>query len=255
MSLRPAVNKSVGAALAAGRGAMLACAAVKATPSIGPGWVALALAVAGQGCSHAGNTPGGTTTGAGPAAQIVDAGFYTLTVLEPTPSGSCDVHATQPSQFVDATAQWGLSGVSMTTLHSVDLDHDGYPDLVLFSDVNEREPIPTFYDGGFHNLPDGGFDCDVRVLMNRPAPDGGRQFVDETLDSGLFQIRGGSSTEYRTTYDATFADVDNDGNVDVLAWIAYGTNPKNIDAGWGRDRNEVLINDGQGHFHLAPSRT
>ncbi len=83
--------------------------------------------------------------------------------------GSCDPHAEQPSTFVDATADWGLSGVAMNNVDTVDLDHDGYPDLIVFSgNADQREVIPSFWDGGFHNQPDGGFLWDVGVLMNRP---------------------------------------------------------------------------------------
>ena len=135
----------------------------------------------------------------------------------------------------------------------MDLDHDGYPDLIVFSgNQDQREAIPTFWDGGFHNLPDGGFNWDVGVLMNRPNPAGGRIFVDETAQSGLFQVRGGSTTEYRMTQLAAVADVNNDGNLDVFCGVDLDPNNADFDAGFAQDPNEILLNDGLGHFTLAP---
>ena len=152
--------------------------------------------------SNAGKTMGSSggsgapTDGPLAAGTIVDAGLYTLTVLGQAMGGSCDPHAEQPSTFVDATDDWGLTGVAMDNVDTVDLDHDGYPDLIVFSgNADQREVIPSFWDGGFHNLPDGGFLWDVGVLMNRPKSDGGRMFVDETAQSGLFQTRDSSTTE------------------------------------------------------------
>src|SRR5262245_23534720 len=78
------------------------------------------------------------TTGI-PPGTVVDEGLYSLTVLAPQPSGQCDVHAEQPSAFSDATADWGLAGVAMGGFYAADLDHDGYPDLIVLSgNQNER---------------------------------------------------------------------------------------------------------------------
>ncbi|MHB8417477.1 MAG: CRTAC1 family protein [Myxococcales bacterium] len=190
---------------------------------------------------------------AGPFAPgtVLDAGLYTVTVLAPASPGSCDVHDQQPVQFTDATAQWGLSGVAMTGVVAADLDHDGYPDLIVFSGAqDQREEIPTFWDGGFHNLPDGGFNWDVGVLMNRPNAAGGRTFVDETAQSGLFQLRGGSTTEYRMAQLAAVADVNGDGNPDVYTGIVVDPNADPT-ASFNQDHDEIMINDGRGHFDFA----
>jgi hypothetical protein len=183
---------------------------------------------------------------------VVDAGGYTLTVLAPAPAGSCDVHASQPTHYTDTTAQWGLSNVAMGGFYSVDLDHDGYSDLVVLSSAQDRrQPIPTYDDAGVpHNLPDGGYQQDVGVYMNRPVA-GGRTFVDETQKSGLFQTRDGSTTEYRLTDMVTFADVNNDGFIDAYSGINYDPNNTDTTSSFNSDRNELLLNDGHGHFMLA----
>ncbi|HEX7603443.1 MAG TPA: VCBS repeat-containing protein, partial [Polyangiaceae bacterium] len=181
------------------------------------------------------NPPGGLAPG-----TVVDEGNYKLTVLPPVTAGACDVHAEHPSHFTDATAKMGLSTVAMSGFYAADLDHDGYPDLVLLSGAqNKRETI-------------GSPTPDVLVLMNRPAQGGGRTFVDETDKSGLFRTRDGSATEYRMTHIVSMADLNNDGNLDVFAGINYDPNNKDTTSSFNQDRDEILLNDGHGHFGLAP---
>ncbi len=196
--------------------------ALAAVPLALPFFVPLA------GCSSG---PQGPTT--------IDAGAYTLTVLQPTPAGSCNAHAEQPSHFTDNTAAWGLSGVAMGGYYAADLDRDGYPDIVALSGNATRETVP---ENGT-NLPDGGFERDVAVFMNRPNGSGGRAFVDATQESGLFQTRDGSTTQYRVTQIAALADVNGDGALDAFVTVMDTTSA---------DKPEIMLNDGHGHFSLAP---
>ncbi len=89
------------------------------------------------------------------------------------------------------------------------------------------------------------------VLMNRPNGSGGRTFIDATLDSGLFQVRGGgaTATQLRSANVASVGDVDNDGDLDVFSGTYVDPTNPTTDTG---DRSEIMINDGTGHFTLAP---
>jgi hypothetical protein len=155
-----------------------------------------------------------------------------------TDSGpSCDPHGATGTSFVDNTAAWGLTGVTGNRIVSADLDGDGYPDLIVHAIyTNQRETIGTP-----PNL--------VYVLMNRPNGSGGRTFVDATVDSGLFQVRGGSTTQLRSAQIASVGDVDNDGDLDVFSGTYVDPTNPTTDTG---DRSEIMLNDGTGHFTLAP---
>ncbi|MCC6213969.1 MAG: VCBS repeat-containing protein [Polyangiaceae bacterium] len=187
--------------------------------------VAAALAVSSLlGCSDDG----------GPAAAApADAG------VDAAPA--CDPHATVgPPTFSDRTAAWGLAGVRGNRLSTPDLDGDGYPDLVVHRVYsNQRDDLapetPRL----------------VRVSMNRPAPGGGRTFVDRTVESGLFAPREGSGL--RSAQLAVFADVDDDGDLDAFSGTytdpaRVASPPTDADG----DRSELLLNDGTGTFVAGP---
>lgn len=145
--------------------------------------------------------------------------------------------------FLDTTEAWNLGkfGLKVTgnRLTAADLDNDGYPDLVVHAVYgNARQAI---------DVPDGGKRL-VYQLMNRPTPDGmHRQFVDET-GNGLFQVRGGSTTQYRGAHLAVFGDVDNDGDLDAFSGSYNDVTQPMTDT---TDRSEIALNDGTGHFTLA----
>ncbi len=148
------------------------------------------------------------------------------------------------TRFTDATEDWGLGQFGLklagNRLTVADLDSDGYPDLVVHavsSNAAQRK-----------DLPDGGKRL-VWQLMNRPTPDGlRRMFVDET-GNGLFEIPGGSTTRYRSAQLAVFGDVDNDGDLDAFSGTYVDPTKPATDPG---DRSQILLNDGTGHFTLAP---
>jgi hypothetical protein len=209
-------------------------------------------------------TTGGssTTTGGSPMpdsgcpTSSIDAGAYTLTVVCPEKSGAgtCDAHAQIEGglRFTETTADWGIAGLSFGNVYSVDLNGDGYPDLVACGG-GRRQLVAWTDDAGLHNLPDGGYEQLVAVLMNRPNPDGGRMFVDETAQSGLFQLRGGVTAAYREAEIMAFADLNNDGYIDAFSGVAFGApNYPPLPSTLPLDQNEILLNDGQGHFTLAP---
>jgi hypothetical protein len=184
------------------------------------------------------SSPISTTPACG---STIDAGGYALTVLcgDDAGAATCDPHAQTANgpTFAETTADLGLAGLPYGNMYSVDLDGDGYPDLVA-AGGGKRETIGT--------------DQFVAVLMNRPKNGGGRTFVDMTADSGLFQVRGGSTTEYREADVMAFADVNNDGFIDAFSAITFAApNYPPLPPTLPADQNEILLNDGHGHFTLA----
>ncbi len=165
-------------------------------------------------------------------APVPDAGV-------PDTSPTCDVHANAGTTFVDSTQDWGLAPIVGNRIASADLDGDGYPDLVIHavsSNLRQKVGAPPVL---------------VSVLMNRPRANGnGRQFVDATAESGFFQVRGGSTTEYRSAHLASFGDVDNDGDLDAFSGTYVDPTKAGTDPG---DRSEIMLNDGKGKFTLAPT--
>lgn len=135
---------------------------------------------------------------------------------------------------------WGLDSVLGKRLATADIDNDGYADLVVWQDVvNTRSNLdasPPFYQ--------------ARVLMNRPRPGGGRRFVDATRESNLLAIRAGGYG--RMVQTVAFADVDNDGDLDVYTGTMPTAMPAMGQMADTGDRGTILLNDGRGVFALGP---
>jgi len=199
----------------------------------------------------------------GGALVVIDAGRYLLTVLPAaTSTPTCDPHHEQPSQFTETTLDWNISPAGLSDCQAAfataDLDGDGYPDLIFYGGhgcgLTPRESIPTIWDGGPHNLPDGGFIQYVGVWFNRPNPDGGRMFVDGTEESGLLAIPGGPPGQYRSLGGVVIGDVNNDGFPDVVAIVDSDSTVLDggFDKSFSTDVTEIALNDGTGHFTFAP---
>ncbi len=137
------------------------------------------------------------------------------------------------------TAEWGLEGLKGVKMSAADLDGDGYPDLV----VQDASP--------FQRSDFASGEVVHRVLMNVEGEEGSRVFADKTEESGLFSVReDDGSRQGRASQIHVFADVDNDGDLDAFAGAYHDRNNEGSDPG---DRSEILLNDGTGHFKLAPT--
>jgi hypothetical protein len=150
---------------------------------------------------------------------------------EAPPPARCKAPATLPATglFRDVTEELGLSGVQAIRVAAVDLDNDGWTDLVFHWASAGRDAPPTTYM--------------KRVFMNKKG-----KFVDATAESGLLDSRDGPGTG-RFSHLMVFGDVNNDGFVDVFDGTYQDGNAKPPAS---NDVSEIWLNDGKGHFTMAP---
>ena len=142
------------------------------------------------------------------------------------------VQQTRAQVFTDVTAEAGLTGRSGARLAACDVNGDHYPDLL----IHERS------DWGAGDWWDNSV-----LLLNQPgAVPGTRTFVDVTMASGIRANRDGTPVG-RHADAGMFADVDNDGDLDLFT-LAYLHRSYTLPS----DGNDLLLNDGAGHFTLAP---
>jgi hypothetical protein len=141
--------------------------------------------------------------------------------------------------FTNVSDQWlgTVDGTRMVgnVLASVDLNEDGYPDLVAHNGDRYRDRLDADPPRRYK-----------RVLINEAAPGGGRRLVDFTDESGLTATRDASELG-RASGFAIFADVNNDGHLD-----AFTGTPVHGDYEDHGDRSEILLGAGDGTFTLAP---
>lgn len=147
------------------------------------------------------------------------------------PDPKCKAPAALPSGawFTDITAESGLADVESIRISAVDVDGDGLPDLMVHGALSARDTAAA---------------PKKRLFMNR----GGR-FEETTAESGLLDSRDGPATG-RLGNLAIFADVDNDGDLDLFNGTYIDENTEAVAA--QKDRSEILLNDGKGHFTFAP---
>lgn len=134
--------------------------------------------------------------------------------------------------FEDVSGAVGLDSVPAWRLYVADVDGDRYPDLVIINGINKRGQLSLW-----RNVADPS--------SEDPAD---RMFVDMTEESGINANTNPEITDGRVADVGALADVDNDGDVDlVTARFYYSVDAFTME----EDRAAVMLNDGTGHFtHL-----
>lgn len=178
-----------------------------------------------------------------PMGPVVDAGPPPPDLAPPPPICKTPPPLPQNGWFVDVTDTM-LNQPNpevkayAVNLHAADLDGDGYPDLISTGTSGKRDPagMPMMRTRF--------------VWMNRPDPSDPsgqkRVFRDETDASHLADTPDGKGG-YNFGV-ANIGDVNDDGFPDVVVGGAWDQQDLK-----DNDPGNVMLNDGKGHFHRAPS--
>ncbi len=142
---------------------------------------------------------------------------------------------TLPDLFTNITGECGLAGVPSFRLAVADINGDAFPDLITHAQSDET--TGDVLDKQF-------------VYLNVPGDEIGnphsRKYIDFTEESNIRANRDGN-LDGRHSSSAIFGDVDNDGDLDMFT-VVYVHRNYTLNLG----TNELLLNDGSGHFSLAP---
>jgi enediyne biosynthesis protein E4 len=176
--------------------------------------------------------------------------FACAAVVDSVPAGPVELPAGVVAQFschgnaagydeahpayLAATEAWGLEGVTAANAVALDLDMDGWPDLLASESPHDTRDDPE--QGIWHHA----------VMMNREVS-GRRAFVNETAQSGLFVGADGKPGSGHSLYVG--ADVDGDGDLDLFAGRFHDAGKDDVTG----ERNTIFLNDGAGHFSRVPS--
>jgi enediyne biosynthesis protein E4 len=171
----------------------------------------------------------------GTARQLAPEGLTAIRALDAAPKGECGDAAAPWTAghraFVDTTFQHSLGGVRGVRLSAPDFDGDGLPDLAVRLGGSTPDDFAQ---------PDGG----ARTWLLRNAGDGG--FEDLTVSSGVRQTRSRPANVGRPGEVWAFADVDNDGDLDLYTGVGSASGSP-----LGGETAELLLNVGGGTFILS----
>lgn len=162
---------------------------------------------------------------------------------QPQPICKAGARLNSPPFFADRSEQMGLRSpyeITGNRLMSCDINSDTFPDLIVHHvGANDRdEPLGT--PPRFKRW----------VMLNVDAG-GRRKFENYTIESNYTVIRGEEALVGRACHFAICADIDNDGDNDLFSGTYVNSSP-DADPPDPGDRSELLLNDGEGHFQLAP---
>ncbi|MCP4661798.1 MAG: CRTAC1 family protein, partial [bacterium] len=129
-----------------------------------------------------------------------------------------------------------MSAVVAFRLSIADVNGDLYPDILAH--VFQNDSTGDVLDKQFLYL---------NVQGDDPGDPTSRKFIDYTAQSGIRANRQGTP-DGRHSDSGIFADVDNDGDLDLFTMVYVHTN-YGLEVG----TNDLLLNDGSGHFTLAPN--
>ena len=152
-------------------------------------------------------------------------GLVGLVVVGGSPRGA----GQEVGWFEDVSLQVGLDSVPAWRLYVSDVNGDRYPDLVIINGIYQRGQLSLW----------------VNVDDPFSEDPGDRTFVDMTDESGINANTDPEIAEGRVADVGGLADVDNDGDVDlVTARFYYSLDAFTME----EDRAAVMLNDGTGHF-------
>ena len=143
------------------------------------------------------------------------------------------VNAQDSTWFTNITQMLGLNTASAFRMHVVDINNDDYPDFVVVKngDWNEREALMIYLN--------------IKDTTSSNVAD--RMFLDITPNSNINSNVNPLDTGHRTTTVA-FADINNDGYVDMVTGNYYHRIENYTDIG---DRCEAYLGDGTGKFTIV----
>lgn len=143
----------------------------------------------------------------------------------------------QTSSWVSLSSNTvGLDSALAFCNYVADINNDKYPDIVTV-------------EGGWGPTAQNNLRVYINVQKTGSTNPKERIFLDVTGTSGINAMPTAGDTS-RGTLVVALADINNDGNVDVVRGNYYHRLQNYVDVG---DRCEVLLGDGQGHFTLVPN--
>ncbi len=179
------------------------------------------------------------------ADAVVDAALPDVPALPPARCNPGTLYEAGTPVFVERTLEVGFFGVRGNRLSVGDIDGDGWADVSI---RNNRGPDI------FETNEETGSPGPQRHFLMRNK--GGQGFEDVAVTSGFSALRGTYPYRLGRPIDVVaFADIDNDGDMDAYSGLDAR---EPIAVTWMEqefevaETSELLINDGSGHFELAP---